>query len=285
MRLLKDRDVKAELENLRALIDTELVGLGVDDLLAKLLTRTKEILDADTAAVLLLDTGFAQQRDPNAVHAAGTAIGEMLDLFAELLDRKASAPDDDLLTRLAADAPRDEEGRADLLANCVFFMQAGHVTTSSLLTGGLMLLLEHPDQLARLRADPTKMRAAVEEMLRFISPVSVVLCRARDDLEIDGFRFGEGDTRIVFTAGANRDPSVYPEPDAFDIDRSPTPHLAFSGGAHLCLGAPLARLHGEVGLGCLLSRLPDIRLAGPPEWLGSIPLREPLHLPVQWTPA
>jgi cytochrome P450 len=88
----------------------------------------------------------------------------------------------------------------------------------------------------------------------------------------------------VFTAGANRDPDVYTDPDRFDIQRAPNPHLAFSAGTHFCLGAPLARLHGQVAMQMLLERLPDIYLAGEPEWLGSFPLRVPEHLPIAWSP-
>jgi len=88
----------------------------------------------------------------------------------------------------------------------------------------------------------------------------------------------------VFTAGANRDPATFAEPDTFDIGRSPNPHLAFSAGAHFCLGAPLARLHGQVAMQVLLERLPGVHLDGEPEWLGSFPLRVPEHLPIAWRP-
>jgi pimeloyl-[acyl-carrier protein] synthase len=167
----------------------------------------------------------------------------------------------------------------------VFFINAGHVTTSSLIAGGLLLLLQNPEQLARLRQNPDLVPNAVEEMLRLVSPVSIVLCRARSDVEIDGYRVATGQQRVVFPAGANRDPNAFTDPDTFDIGRRPNPHLAFSAGAHFCLGAPLARLHGQVTIHVLLERLPDVQLAGEPEWLGSIPLRLPEHLPIAWRPS
>src|SRR5262249_4438135 len=102
-----------------------------------------------------------------------------------------------------------------------------------------------------------------------ISPVSVVLTCPRSDVEIDGYQLAAGQQRVIFPAGANRDPTVFPDPDTFDIARNPNPHLAFSAGAHFCLGAPLARLHGQVAIPVLLDRLPDLHLAGTPEWLGS----------------
>ena len=229
-----------------------------------------------------LNTGFARQHDPGCVLAASTATTEMLDYLGDLLDDRAAEPQDDLLSILAADAPADDEGRRDLLANCVFFVEAGHVTTSSLITGGVLLLLEHREQLEALLAEPSLLPSAVEEMLRLVSPISVVLCRAREEVELGGYRFEAGDQRFVFPPGANRDPAAFPSPDAFDIARADNPHLAFSAGAHFCLGAPLARLHGEIAIATLLRRIPSLQLAGDPIWLGSIPVREPLHLPVEW---
>ena len=232
--------------------------------------------------LLALNTGFARQHDPDCVRVASAATTEMLDYFGELLDERVAEPQDDLLSILATDAPVDEEGRRDLLANCVFFVEAGHVTTSSLITGGVLLLLEHPEQLAALLDAPRLLPGAVEEMLRLVSPISVVMCRAREDVELDGYQFSAGDQRFVFPPGANRDPAAFPSPDAFDIARAGNPHLAFSAGAHFCLGAPLARLHGEIAIATLLRRIPHLQLAGDPIWLGSVPVRAPLHLPVRW---
>ncbi len=232
-----------------------------------------------------LDTGFAHQGEPAAVTTASGAVREMLDYFDGLLDERTRAPEDDLMSRLASDPPSDDEGRQDLLANCVFFIEAGHVTTASLIAGGVLLLLEHPEQLDLLRRNLDLLPSAVEEMLRMVSPVSVVLCRARTDVEIDGYHIAAGEQRAIFPPGANRDPDAFSNPDTFDIAHTANPHLAFSAGAHFCLGAPLARLHGDVAIRVLLERLPDLRLAGEPEWLGSVPLREPEHLPIAWRPA
>ncbi len=232
----------------------------------------------------ILDTGFEHRHEPGIVSRASAAVGEMLEYFAALLEERTAPPQDDLMSVLAADPPADDEGRADVLANCIFFVAAGHTTTSSLITGAVLLLLRHPDQFELLRRDPELVRSAVEEALRMVSPVSVVLCQARIDVEVGGYRFGPGPPRLVFPPGANRDADVFADPGRFDITRTPNPHLAFSAGAHFCLGAPLARLHGEVALATLVRRLPNLELAGQPEWLGSIPLRVPQHLPVAWSP-
>lgn len=169
-----------------------------------------------------------------------------------------------------------------MLANCVLFVIAGHATTTSLIAGGILLLLQHPEHLHDLVARPERIPAAVEEMLRLITPTSVVLTRADQDAVVDGCPFHAGEHRYVFLAAANRDPEVFADADRFEPAREPNPHLTFSAGKHYCLGAPLARLHGEIAIGSLLRRLPGLRLAGAPEWRGSIPLRELESLPIAW---
>jgi cytochrome P450 len=119
-------------------------------------------------------------------------------------------------------------------------------------------------------------------MLRLASPVSVVPRHAREELEVDACHDDAGSTRYVFLGAANRDPDVFQDPDRFDVRRAPEQQLAFAAGRHFCLGAPLARLHGEVAIGSLLRRLPELSLAGEPVWRGSIPLRELEQLPVAW---
>ena len=115
-----------------------------------------------------------------------------------------------------------------------------------------------------------------------VTPTTIVVTRAAEADEIDGCPIAAGQHRFIFLAAANRDPDAFPNPDHFEITRSPNPHLTFSAGKHYCLGAPLARLHGEIAIGTLLARLPHLRLDGEPEWRGSFPLRELEHLPVAW---
>jgi pimeloyl-[acyl-carrier protein] synthase len=232
--------------------------------------------------MLALAQGFAHQQDDAFVARASLAVEEMLGLYASLVEERTRHPRDDLLSVLAAEVPEDEDGLPDVLANCVFFVEAGHATTTSLISGGMLLLLQNPRALARLRAEPALVGPAVEEMLRLLTPVTAVICEAREPVAIDGHRFDPGTRRFAFLAAANRDPEAYDDPDRFDPDRGGPPHLAFSAGRHVCLGAPLARLHGEVAIARLLERLPGLRLAGDAEWRGSIPLRELEHLPVAW---
>jgi pimeloyl-[acyl-carrier protein] synthase len=229
--------------------------------------------------MLMMARGVAAQDDFDGVDRAAA---EMLAYFTRLLAERAGEPRDDLLSALASDLPDDPERRDDLAANCVFFVEAGHATTTSLIAAGILLLLENPQAAEGLREHPAGIAAAVEEMLRLVSPVSVVVCTPREPLELDGYRFEPGVSRRVYPGAANRDPFVFAEPDRFDPARDPNPHLAFGAGGHFCLGAPLARLHGEVAIRLVLERLSGLRLAGEPEWRGAQPLRALERLPIAW---
>jgi cytochrome P450 len=234
--------------------------------------------------MLTLGQGFARRQEPEFVARASEAVTQMLTFFSAQIDERTDTPRNDLLSVLAASNPEDEDGRPDVLANCIFFIEAGHATTTSLISAGTLLLLEHPRELERLRDQPGLIPLAVEEMLRLVTPVTLAICRPREDVSLDGYRFQAEVPRFAFLAAANRDPAVFPEPDRFDIDRA-AGHLAFSSGAHFCLGAPLARLHGEVALTTLLARLPGLRPAGDPDWRGFVPLHELEHLSIAWDAA
>jgi pimeloyl-[acyl-carrier protein] synthase len=234
-------------------------------------------------AVATLNRGFARQRDTDrtAVQAANDAAGQMLTYFTGLLDQRAAAPADDLMTRLAA-RHADGEDRQDLAANCIFFINAGHQTTTTLLTLGAYLLCTHPEALAAVQEDPGRWPVAVEEMLRLITPTTFTAATPRNDADVHGVPCPKGQSRLLFLAAANHDPGAFPDPDRFDISRDPNPHLSFSAGAHFCLGAPLARLHGEVALSTLFTRLPGLAARTPPDITASVPIRQVDHLLVSW---
>src|SRR3984885_4006557 len=235
------------------------------------------------AALAILNRGFARQRDSDRtpVQGANDAAEQMLSYFAQLLDQRAAAPADDLMTALAA-RHADGEDRQDLLANCIFFVLAGHQTTTTLLTLGTHLLCTHPSAVAALREDPGRWPAAVEEMLRLITPTTFTGATPRTDADIHGVTCPAGQPRLLFLAAANRDPAAFPDPDRFDISREPNPHLSFAAGAHFCLGAPLARVHGEVALSTLFTRLPRLTALTLPDITASVPIRQVDHFTVTW---
>ena len=234
-------------------------------------------------ALVILNRGFASQRDADrsAVQAANDAVQQMLSYFAGLLHQRIAAPADDLMSALAARHAEGED-RQDLVANCIFFINAGHQTTTALLTLGTHLLCIHPEVLAALQADPGRWPAAVEEMLRLITPTTFTGVTPRADADVDGVTCPAGQPRLLFLAAANRDPSVFPDPDRFDISRDPNPHLSFSAGGHFCLGAPIARMHGEVALSILFARLAGLAAFTAPDTTASVPTRQIDHFTVTW---
>jgi cytochrome P450 PksS len=172
----------------------------------------------------------------------------------------------------------------ELVAMVLLLLVAGHETTVNLIASGVLALLEHPDQMEKLRRDPALIRSAVEELLRFTSPVDFATERyAREDVTIGGVTIPRGEMVHVVLGSANRDERYFPNPDSLDVTREPNKHLAFGLGAHFCLGAPLARLEGQLAINTLLRRMPDLRLAVAPgglRWRRGLLLRGLESLPV-----
>ncbi len=172
-------------------------------------------------------------------------------------------PEDDLLGALiAAEEKGDTLTEEELWANAMLLLFAGHETTTGLIGNGLLALLRHPDQLDLLRREPALMESGVEELLRFDGPVHRIGRVAKDDLSIGGSPIPAGQPVILGLAAANRDPAQFPDPDRLDVRRAENRHLAFGHGIHFCLGAALARLEGQIAIGAVLRRYPDVRLTG-----------------------
>jgi pimeloyl-[acyl-carrier protein] synthase len=224
--------------------------------------------------------GVAGQRDRANVEAGNDATADMLAYFDDLLQNRAHAPADDLLT-LLVNSGRMASMRDEMLANCIFFVLAGHATTTTLVAAGTHALAGRAE-LIQLTKDPSLWPAAIEELLRLISPTTLTGATATEDVEIDGVPVPAGARRALVFAAANRDPAVFTEPDALKLTRFPNPHLAFSAGAHFCLGAPLARLHGQVALDLLFRRHPDLKVVEGPIWLGSVPIRQVSAMTIDW---
>jgi cytochrome P450 len=165
------------------------------------------------------------------------------------------------------------------------FVLAGIETTRTGLADGMLELLRNPEQRRRLRDHPELLPSAIEEILRWTSPVGHILRIATVDTEIRGRRIRSGDKVVVWVPSANRDEEVFPDADRFDIARSPNEHIAFGHGEHFCLGAHLARLELRIMVQELMRRLPDMELDGPVQRMHSIQLFGPKHMPVRFTPA
>lgn len=189
------------------------------------------------------------------------AVLEMTDFFLALVAERRRAPRDDLLSALAqAEDGGDRLSEQELVANSILLLLAGHETTTNLIGNGTLALLRHPDQLALLRDRPELTASAVEELLRYDSPVQMTSRRALADIDVHGHRIEAGQTVTVFIGSANRDPAQYENPARLDLTRADIRHLSFGHGPHYCLGAPLARLEGQVAIGTLVRRFPHMRL-------------------------
>jgi cytochrome P450 len=209
-------------------------------------------------------------------------IESFADYFRSLIERRREDPREDLLSCLiAVEEEGDKLSPEELLSTCILILVAGHETTVNLIGNGLLALLRHPDQLHLLRLDPSLAKTAVEEVLRFDPPVQMTGRTALEDMEVGGATIRRGQQSILLLAAANRDPSVFAKPDEFDIGRRDNPHLAFGFGIHYCLGAPLARIEGEVALTTLVRRFQGLQLrVERPEYKENIVLRGLAALPV-----
>jgi len=213
------------------------------------------------------------------------AYGALSTYLAELVTHKRAAPGDDILSDLA----RDDDLTIEELTGAAFLLLlAGHETTANMLALGTFALLENPEQLAELRADPDLLPDAVEELLRYLSVADIFYRYATEDIELGGETIGEGSTVVVSLLAANRDPQRFDNPDTLDIRRKARGHLSLGHGVHLCLGQQLARLEMRAGFEGLLRRFPTLGLAVP---AGDVKLRTDMNiygvhdLPVTWTEA
>jgi pimeloyl-[acyl-carrier protein] synthase len=204
------------------------------------------------------------------------------DYFRGLMAERKKAPRGDLLSLLiAAEEQGDKLSEGELLSTCVLLFIAGHETTVNLIGNGLFALLGHPDQLSMLRENPSLIQSAVEELLRYDGPVDRTARITNADVELGGRKIPKGNLVVAAIGAANRDSAHFPDPDRLDITRRDNRHIAFGFGIHFCLGAPLARVEGQIAIGTLLRRLPALALGTPaPEWRGSSVLRGLKALPV-----
>ena len=228
-------------------------------------------------------TTLLNTEDPGA---ARQAAADMREYLVELLAAKRRAPADDLLSALIdAGEQGDRLDEDELLAMVFLLLVAGHETTVNLIGNAVRALLRHPGQFAALREDPARAAQAVEEALRFEGPVNLATTRhTAEPVELGGVEIPEGEIVLVALNSADHDAERFPDPGRFDLDRSTTGHLAFGHGIHFCLGAPLARLEGEVALRELATRFPDLEAAEPVDdlrWRASAIIHGLRTLPVR----
>ena len=228
--------------------------------------------NALTWALRLYFGGVGYRKLENAERVQRRLL-EIHGYFRGLLAERRKHPVNDLLSALiAADEGGNFLSEDELLATCTILIQAGHETTANLIANGLLALLNHPDQLAQLRSDPSLAESAVEEILRYNGSVHRLKRTVTEDVEFGGKSLKKGQLVYLVLGSANRDPAVFSDPERFNILRPKreNKHLAFGHGIHFCIGAPLARLETPIALNAILARFPRIRLAEQPEPVANI---------------
>ncbi|WP_436792886.1 cytochrome P450 [Actinospongicola halichondriae] len=224
--------------------------------------------------------------DFEVLEAAGRAADEFLAWAGDLVELRRGAPGDDLVSALiAAEEDGEQLTRDELLAMIVLLLVAGHDTTMSLISTGILLLLQHPEAADEVREDPAAVPLAIEEILRYLGPLQVASGGGRwpaEPVEVAGTMIQPGTSVRLLLGSANRDPAVFADPDTFDIHRSDLGHLAFGKGVHFCIGAALGRLEGQIVIPTVLRRFPELALEQPqPTWRETFVTRQLATLPVR----
>jgi cytochrome P450 len=222
--------------------------------------------------------------DPEYSEEAKLAeLGEQYEYFVDIVEQRRRQPRDDLISRLVAvESEADDFTAEDLLNLCFLLLAAGNETTRNLITGGLLALIEHPEEKEKLRSGATPIETGVEEMLRWWHPVIHMARTATRDATVRDQQIRTGDQVVMFYGSLNRDEDVFgADSDAFRVDRDPNPHVAFGFGQHFCLGANLARLEARVMFEELLARYPNSTRAGEPQLLRSTMIHGIKHMPVR----
>jgi cytochrome P450 len=233
------------------------------------------------AIVKMYEYGRTAEVEDAAERAAAEFVAHLRALAAE----RRRVPGEDLLSHLVQvrDAEGDRLTEDELVTTCVLLLNAGHEATVNVSGNGLLALLEHPDQLARLRADPGLLPTAVEELMRFDSPLQLFERTATADVEVGGVTVREGHKVAALLGSANRDPAVFADPDTLDVGRAENPHISFGAGVHFCIGAPLARVELQASFTALLQCASSVDLARPARRRPEFVIRGLAELPVVLT--
>lgn len=222
---------------------------------------------------------------PDKYERARRGATSMATLFKEMIAERRIAPRDDLLSQLMASEINGQQLIDDELVGCLMMvLNGGHETTANLINNSLMALAHNPDQMAWLRKNPDGMDTAVEEFLRYDSPILSIGRVVKNDAELGDKQLSVGERVFFMLLSANRDEEVFDDPDQLDVRRNPNPHMAFGKGPHFCLGTPLARIEGQIVLREILRRYRSIELAEPIEdilWINSMVTRGPSRLPLR----
>jgi cytochrome P450 len=286
--------IRPRIEELARKIVDDVIARGECDLMSEIAGVLPSYVIAELMGIPLED-GRRLYALTEKMHSANEAVNEferaaagmeMVGYAINLAEKKRENPGTDIATKLLnSEINGDKLTTAEYGFFFLLLINAGGDTTRNLLGGGMLALFNNPDQRRRLQGDLDKLLpTAVEEMLRYVSPVVYMRRTATKDSELGGKKIKAGDKVVMYYGSANRDATMFVDPDRFDVARTPNEHIAFGGGTHFCLGSHIARIEIQVMLREILTRLPDIEQAGAPEWLPSNFISGPSKLPVRFTP-
>jgi pimeloyl-[acyl-carrier protein] synthase len=255
---------------LPVMVIAEMLGVPLDDR-----TRFKDWSQDLFGAFDIVSSAEAQKRGSDAIQ-------KFIDYFRELIIERRKNLQSDLLSALiAVHDEGDKLNEYELIANCILLFIAGHETTMNLIGNGMLALLHHPGEFKKLHDNPDLIISAVEELLRYESPVQFYGRAVREDLDFEGKQLRKGQTIFILPGALNRDPEQFADPDTLNIERQDNRHLAFGYGIHFCLGAPLARVEGQIAINALVQRMPQLKLQSDDVvWRDTLAVRGLKTLPV-----
>jgi len=275
------------------------IGRGQADIVAELAEPMPAIVTAEMLGVPVRDYQKLKQwsidfaeilgnflHDPERVARVAASVREMTEYFREAIRRQETDPREGLVLSLVrAEVDGNRLTEEEIIANCILTMIGGQETSTNLIGSGLLTLLRHPAQMGMVEEDPSLIPSAVEELLRFESPIQHTARVAPEEFTLGGKTIRKGQTVVAVLAAGNRDPERFSNPDVLDLRRGDKGHLAFGWAAHFCFGAPLARLEGQIAFGTLLRRLKNLELASEDFiWRENLGLRGLSALPVRFDP-
>ena len=280
--MLIDDLPRGETVNVLPAFSIQLPGMVIMDLMGVPRERLLEVKSWSDDMMLFIGSARGV---PDKYERARRGAVSMAGLFQGMIEQRRAAPRDDMLTQLIqSEAGGDRLSDDELIGSLMMVLNGGHETTANLINNSLLALAHHPEQVAVLRQSPDGMARAVDEFLRYDSPVLSIGRVVTREVQLGGRQLSPGERIFSMLVAANRDGDVFANPDALDIARNPNPHMAFGKGHHFCLGTPLARIEGQVAVECLLERFSTIELAEPVSdipWINSLVTRGPTRLPLR----
>jgi cytochrome P450 len=260
----------------------QLPGMVIMDLMGVPRERLLEVKSWSDDMMLFIGSARGV---PDKYERARRGATAMAQLFQGMIEERRAVPREDMLSQLiVSEAGGQRLNDDELIGSLMMVLNGGHETTANLINNSLLALAHHPEQAAALRRSPEGMARAVDEFLRYDSPVLSLGRVVKKETQLGGKRLSPGERIFAMLLAANRDGAVFANPDRLDIARNPNPHMAFGKGHHFCLGAPLARIEGQVAVECLLERFGTLELAEPVDdipWINSMVTRGPTRLPMR----